>query len=114
MIAAKQLMQRIVEGRLDPWEGYQQIVGIFQGHAHLQMPELRSFVRIEDVEPNGCVSVTPELRNTIFRRAEAFLAEHNEVPPAAQAAPNDDCAKHANYVQNARNRDSERNPRFRR
>lgn len=84
MTAAKQLMRRIVERTLDPWEGYQQIVCIFQGHAHLQMPELRSFVRIDDCDPNGCVSVTPELRNTIFRRAEAFLAEHNTVPPADQ------------------------------
>jgi hypothetical protein len=85
LTAAKHLMQRIVERTLDPWEGYRQIVGIFQGHAHLQMPELRSFVRIDDIDPNGCVSVTPEMRHSIFRRAEAFLAEHNEVPPADQS-----------------------------
>ena len=80
--AAKQLMQRIVGRTLDPWEGYQQIVGI---HAHLQMPELRSFVQIADIDPNGCVSVTPELLVTILRRAESFLVEHDEVPPAAQS-----------------------------
>ena len=82
--AAKQLMRRIVERTLDPWEGYRQVVGIFQGHAHLQMPELRAFVRIDGVDPNGSVSVTPELRDMILRRAEAFLADENDVPPLTQ------------------------------
>lgn len=49
------------------------------------MPELRAFVRIDDIDPNGTVSVTSELRDTIFRRAEAFLAHGNDVPPANQS-----------------------------
>ncbi len=73
MTAAKQLMKRIVERTLDSYEGYLQICGIFQRHAHLQMPELRAFVRIDGVDPNGSVSVTPELRDLIIQRAEAFL-----------------------------------------
>jgi hypothetical protein len=73
MTAAKQLMKRIVERTLDSYEGYLQICGIFQRHAHLQMPELRAFVRIDGVDPNGSVSVTPELRDLIIQRAETFL-----------------------------------------
>ena len=73
MTAAKQLMKQIVERTLDPYEGYLQICGIFQRHAHLQMPELPAFVRIDGIDPNGSVSVTPELRDTIIQRAEAFL-----------------------------------------
>ena len=73
MIAAKHLMKRIVERTLDPWEGYQQICGIFQRDAHLQMPELRAFVRIEGIDPNWSVSVTSELRDAIIQHAEAFL-----------------------------------------
>jgi hypothetical protein len=73
MTAAKHLMKRIVERTLDPYEGYLQICGIFQRHAHLQMPELRVFVRIDGIDPNGSVSVTPELRDAILQRAEAFL-----------------------------------------
>lgn len=65
MATARQLMQRVVERTLDPWEGYRQIVGVFQQHAHLQMPELRAFVRIDDIDPNGTASVTSELRDTI-------------------------------------------------
>ena len=73
MTAAKQLMTRIVERTLDPYEGYLQICGIFQRHSHLQMPELRAFVRIDGIDPNWSVSVTPELRGAILQRAEAFL-----------------------------------------
>lgn len=87
MTAAKQLMRRIVERTVDPWEGYRQILGIFQGHAHLQMSELRAFVRINGIDPNGSVSVTPELRNAILRRAEAFIADQNDIAPANEGDP---------------------------
>jgi hypothetical protein len=73
MTAATQLMKRIAERTLDPYEGYLQICGIFQRHAHMQMPELRAFVRIDGIDPNGSVSVTPELRDAIIQRAETFL-----------------------------------------
>jgi hypothetical protein len=73
MTAAKQLMNGIVERTLDPYEGYLQICGIFQRKAHLQIPELRAFVRIDGIDPDGSVSVTPELRDAIIQRAEAFL-----------------------------------------
>jgi hypothetical protein len=73
MTAARQLMKRIVERTIDPYESYLQICGIFQRDAHLQMPELRAFVRIDGVDPNWSVSVTPELRNAIIQRAEAFI-----------------------------------------
>jgi hypothetical protein len=74
-VAAMQLMKRIAEHTLDPYEGYLQICGIFQRYAHLQMPELRTFVRIDGIDPNGSVSVTPELRNVIVQRAETFLRD---------------------------------------
>jgi len=73
MIAAKHLMKRIVERTLDPYEGFLQVCGIFQRHAHLQMPDLRAFVRMDGIDTNGSVSVTPELRDAIIQRAEAFL-----------------------------------------
>ena len=62
-----------MEGTLGPYEGYLQICGIFQRHSHLQMPKLRAFVRIDGIDPNCSVSVTPELRDGIIKRAEAFL-----------------------------------------
>ena len=80
MTAAEQLMKRIVERTIDPYEGYLQICGISQRQAPLQMPELRAFVRIDGIDPNWSVSVTPELRDTIVQRAEAFLATRREPP----------------------------------
>jgi hypothetical protein len=78
--AARELMKRIVGRTLDPYEGCLQICGIFQRHAHLQLPELRDFVRIDGIDSNWSVSVTPELRDTIVHRAEAFLARQVELP----------------------------------
>jgi hypothetical protein len=89
MTAANQLMKRIVEHTVEPYEGYLQICGIFQRHAHLQMPELRDFVRIDGIDPNWSVSVTPELRHTIIQRAETFLATRREVPRELSQPPSD-------------------------
>jgi hypothetical protein len=75
-----------VERTLDPYEGYLQICGIFQQHAHLQMPELRTFVRIDGIDPNCSVSATPELRDTIVQRAEAFLTTRREPPSTGKAS----------------------------
>ncbi len=77
---AKLLMKRIVERTIDPYEGYLQICGIFQRHAHLQLPELRDFVRIEGIDPNSSAPVTSELRHTIVQRSEAFLAAMGDLP----------------------------------
>src|SRR5438270_6738873 len=67
MSAAEQLMKRIVERNVDPYEGYLQICGIFQRHAHLQMPELCAFARIDGIDPHWSLSVTPQLRDTIVQ-----------------------------------------------
>lgn len=80
--AAKELMTRIVDRTIDPYEGYLQICGIFQRHAHLQLPELRDFVRIDGIDPNWSVSVSPELRDTIVQRSVAFLATRGDLPSA--------------------------------
>ncbi len=85
LAAAKGLMKRIVERTVHPYEGYLQVCGIFQRHAHLQLPELRSFVRIDGIDPNSSVSVTPELRDTIVRWAEEFLAKRGELRPVVLA-----------------------------
>jgi hypothetical protein len=37
------------------------------------MRELRAFVRIDGIDPDWSVSVTPELRDAIIQRADAFL-----------------------------------------
>jgi hypothetical protein len=75
MESATALIRAICEGRVDAYEGWQQVCGIFQNNAGLGLPELKVFVRIEGIDPNSSLSVTEELRNTIMRKAAQFLAD---------------------------------------
>lgn len=53
MTAAKQLMERIVERTLDPYEGYLQVCGIFQRHAHLKCPNCALSCELMALTPTG-------------------------------------------------------------
>ena len=67
-------IEAIAERRIDPYEGWQKVCGIFQSHAGLGLPELKPFVQIEGIHPNSSLSVTTEVRDTIWRNAVRFLA----------------------------------------
>jgi hypothetical protein len=67
-------IEAVADRRIDPFEGWQQVCGIFQANAGLGLPELKLFVQIEGVDANSTVSVTQELRETIWQRAMRFLA----------------------------------------
>jgi hypothetical protein len=67
-------IEAVAERRIDAYEGWQKVCGIFQNNAGLGLPELKQFVEIEGVHPNSTLSVTNELRDTIWRNAVKFLA----------------------------------------
>jgi hypothetical protein len=67
-------VEAVAEGRIDPYEGWQKVCGIFQNNAGLRLLELKPFVQIEGIHPNSTLSVTEELRDTIRRNAVQFLA----------------------------------------
>jgi hypothetical protein len=67
-------IEAVAERRIDAYEGWQRVCGIFQNNAGLGLPELKQFVEIEGVHPNSTLSVTNELRDTIWRNAVQFLA----------------------------------------
>ena len=67
-------VEAVAEGRIDPYEGWQKVCGIFQNNAGLGLLELKPFVQIEGIHPNSTLSVTEELRDTIRRNAARFLA----------------------------------------
>ena len=73
--AATATIEAIAERRIDAYEGWQQVCGIFQSNAGLGLPELKQFVvvEIEGVHPNSTLSVTKELRDTIWQNAVRFL-----------------------------------------
>jgi hypothetical protein len=66
-------IEAIAERRVDAYEGWQQVCGIFQRNAGLHLLELKRFVQIEGVDPNSNLSVTEDLRETIRRNAVEFL-----------------------------------------
>jgi len=68
------IIRAISENRIDAYEGWQQVCGIFQNNSGLGLPELRAFVRIEGIHPTSSLSVTDELRNKIKQNAIRFLA----------------------------------------
>ncbi len=67
-------IEAVAERRIDAYEGWQKVCGIFQNNAGLGLPELKPFVQIEGIHPNSTLSVTEELRDTIWRNAVQFLA----------------------------------------
>jgi hypothetical protein len=58
-------IEAVAERRIDAYEGWKRVCGIFQNNAGLGLPELKQFVEIEGVHPNSTLSVTNELRDTI-------------------------------------------------
>ncbi len=69
-----EIIRAICEGRIDIYEGWQQVCRIFQNNAGLGLPELEAFVQIEGVDPNSSLSVTEELLNRIKQNAVRFVA----------------------------------------
>jgi hypothetical protein len=74
LLAAGLVMEGIADGRTEPYEGWQRVCGIFHANAGLQMDELRAFVYIPGVNAYSTLSVTDELRATIRRNANDYLA----------------------------------------
>jgi hypothetical protein len=71
-------IEAVAERRIDAYEGWQKVCGIFQSNAGLGLPELKPFMEIEGVHPNSTLSVTEELRETIWRNAVRFLAANTQ------------------------------------
>ena len=74
---ATAIIERIAERRIDAYEGWQQVNGIFQSNAGLGLLELKQFVQIEGVHPNSTLSANEKLHDTIRQNALRFLADHD-------------------------------------
>lgn len=68
------IIQAIADRRIDPYEGWQQVCGIFQSSSGLGLPELKLFVRVENADANSSMAVTDEFREKIWSNALNFLA----------------------------------------
>lgn len=72
--SATAIIEAIAERRIDAYEGWQQVSGIFQRNAGRGLPELKVFVQVNGVHPNSTLSVNEELRDAIRQNAVRFLS----------------------------------------
>ena len=75
---ARRVMQEVVDGSLDAYEGYRRVYGIYLGSSGLA-EELKPFFRLPGIEPDGCLHVDDEFRSEIRRLADLGL--RGEWPP---------------------------------
>jgi hypothetical protein len=71
-LAAKELLEDLVTGKADAYEGYRRLYGLWcSNNAALQ--ELRPLFRMEGIEPDGFLSVTDEFREKVLSVAKSIL-----------------------------------------
>jgi len=69
---AREVLQQVVDGSVDPYEGYRRVYAIYLGSSGLA-EELKPFFRLHGVEPDGFLSVNDSFRTTIRRLAAEWL-----------------------------------------
>jgi hypothetical protein len=72
--SATAIIEAIADQSIDAYEGWQQVSGIFQADAGLDLPDLKEFTQLEGIDPNSTISVSEELRETIRRKAVFFVS----------------------------------------
>ena len=70
---ARQVLQEVVAGSLDAYEGYRRVYAIYIGSSGLA-EELEPLFRLPGVEPDGFLRVDDEFRATIRRLAGEWLS----------------------------------------
>jgi len=70
---ARQVLQEVVAGSLDPYEGYRRVYAIYVGSSGLA-EELKPFFRFPGIEPDGFLRVDDEFRATIRKLASEWLS----------------------------------------
>lgn len=69
---ARRVLQEVVNGSIDAYEGYRRVYAIYVGTSGLA-EELKPFFRLPGIEPEGFLHVDDEFRATIRRLAGEWL-----------------------------------------
>jgi len=77
---ARRVLQEVVNGSLDAYEGYRRVYGIYLSSSGLA-EELKPFFRLPGIEPDGCLHVDDEFRAKIRRLADEWLRGEWPKPP---------------------------------
>jgi len=59
--SATAIIEAIAHRKIDAYQGWQQVSGIFQANAGRGLPELKEFLQIEGIHPNSTLSISEEL-----------------------------------------------------
>jgi hypothetical protein len=79
--SARRVLQEVVSGTRDPYEGYRRVYAIYVGSGGLA-GELKAFFRLPGIEPDGFLHVDDEFRAMIRRLAGEWLrGEWPALPP---------------------------------
>ena len=70
---AQQLIEQISEGDLDPYEGYQQLYGIYLDSSG-SLEDLKPLFRLPGIVVGGCFPVNDAFRATILVAAKRWLS----------------------------------------
>ena len=69
------VLQMIVDGGRDPYEGYREVYGIYVGTSGLA-EELKPLFRLPGIEPDGTIHVDEDFRRTVIASAMDWLRHH--------------------------------------
>ena len=69
---AEAILQEIATGRIDPWEGYRQVYGVYVASSGL-LEELKPLFQLPGIVPDGCMTIDDRVRETAA--ATKWLAE---------------------------------------
>jgi hypothetical protein len=77
LMLAREILQAIVDGSLDDWEGYRRLYALYTETSG-QVHELRPLFQVPSIEPDSSVKVTQALRDEIRRVSSRWLLDNPE------------------------------------
>lgn len=75
--AAKELLQRLVDGDADPYRAYRGLYRLWCGN-NAAVQELRPLFTMDGIEPDGRLPVTEEFREQVVTLAKQILPQFSD------------------------------------
>jgi hypothetical protein len=79
---ARNILHEVVDGKLDPYEGYRQVYSIYVGTSGIA-EELKPLFRLPGIDPDGHINVDDAFRRFVVTSAADWLTRN---PQSSQLA----------------------------
>jgi hypothetical protein len=79
LVRARRVLQTIVDGSRDPYEGYRELYGMYVDSSGL-LKELKPLFHLPGIYPDGPIQVNDEFRRTVIAAAEDRLTGNPSLP----------------------------------